>query len=135
VLTARPRRGWEYELITDSAATGERDNLMTASSQRPLTRREQDEQSLDFVQRMVISGLVAISLGSVPVVLAAYLAIRGEIDLPPSSVRGMWVMSGITGSIVAAVILLINRRRPYSPWIVVGLLPMAISWFWIPFDQ
>ncbi len=104
---------------------------MNASDQRPLTQREQDERSLDFVQRMVISGLVAISLGSVPVVLAAYLAIRGELDLPPNSVRGMWVMSGVTGLIVTEVVLLINRQRPYSPWILVGLLPMAASWYWI----
>ena len=104
---------------------------MSASRDRSLTRREQDEQSLDFVQRMVISGLVAVSLGTVPVVLAAYLAIRGEVDLPPSSVRGMWVMSGVTGLVVAAVILLINRKRPHSPWILVGLVPMAASWHWI----
>lgn len=104
---------------------------MSAPRGQPLTQREKDEQSLDFVQRMVISGLIAISLGSVPVVLAAYLAIRGESDLPPDSVRGMWVMTGITGVIVTAVVLLINRQRPYSPWILVGLLPMAVSGYWI----
>ena len=59
------------------------------------------------------------------------MAIRGELDLPPSSATGISVMSGVTGLVVTAVMLLINRPRPYSPRILVGLLPMAISSFWI----
>jgi len=46
-------------------------------------------------------------------------------------VTGISVMSGVTGLVVTAVMLLINRPRPYSPRILVGLLPMAISSFWI----
>jgi hypothetical protein len=30
-----------------------------------------------------------------------------------------------------AAILLVNRRRPFSPWVLLGLLPMAISAPWI----
>ena len=40
-------------------------------------------------------------------------------------------MTGVLGLMTAAVILVVNRRRPYSPWVLLGLLPMAISWFWI----
>jgi hypothetical protein len=40
-------------------------------------------------------------------------------------------MSGVLGLATAAAILLINRRRPYSPWVFLGLLPMAISAPWI----
>ena len=40
-------------------------------------------------------------------------------------------MSGVMGLATAAAILLINRRRPYSPWVLLGLLPMAISTPWI----
>jgi hypothetical protein len=29
------------------------------------------------------------------------------------------------------VVLLINRRRPLSPWLVLGLLPMAASAYWV----
>ena len=29
------------------------------------------------------------------------------------------------------MVLLINRRRPLSPWLVLGLLPMAISGYWV----
>jgi hypothetical protein len=29
------------------------------------------------------------------------------------------------------VVMLINRRKPYSPWVPLGLLPMVISAPWI----
>jgi len=40
-------------------------------------------------------------------------------------------MTGVMGLATAAAILLINRRRPYSPLVLLGLLPMAISAPWI----
>jgi hypothetical protein len=40
-------------------------------------------------------------------------------------------MTGVLGLVTAAAILLINRRKPYSPWVLLGLLPMAISAPWI----
>jgi hypothetical protein len=94
-------------------------------------RREREEQSLDLVQRVIISALVAIVFGTFSAVLAAYLAIRGDQDLPRVSVVGLWIMTGVLGLATAGAILLINRRRPYSPWVLVGLLPMVISAPWI----
>jgi ABC-type Fe3+ transport system permease subunit len=95
------------------------------------TRREREERSLDLVQRTIISALVAVVFGTFAAVLAAYLAIRGDQDLPHFSVIGLWIMCGVLGLVTAAAILLINRRRPYSPWVLFGLLPMAISAPWI----
>jgi len=83
------------------------------------------------VQRVIVSVLVGVVFGSFSAVLAAYLAIRGDQDLPSFSVTGLWIMTGVLGLATAAVILLVNRRRPYSPWIILGLLPMAISAPWI----
>ena len=40
-------------------------------------------------------------------------------------------MSGVLGLVTAAAILLINRKRPYSPWVLLGLLPMVITAPWI----
>jgi hypothetical protein len=40
-------------------------------------------------------------------------------------------MTGVLGLGTAAVMLVINRRRPYSPWVLFGLLPMAASGYWI----
>ena len=95
------------------------------------TRREHEERSLDLVQRTIVSALVAVVFGTFAAVLAAYLAIRGDQDLPHFSVIGLWIMSGVLGLVTAAAILLINRRRPYSAWVLLGLLPMAISAPWI----
>jgi hypothetical protein len=94
-------------------------------------RREHEARSLDLVQRVVISALVAVVFGTFAAVLAAYLAIAGDRDLPPTSVTGLWIMTGVMGLAAAAAILLINRRRPYSPWVLLGLLPMAISAPWV----
>ena len=96
-----------------------------------VTRRESEARSLDLVQRIIISALVAVVFGTFSAVLAAYLAIRGDQDLPRSSVIGLWVMTGVLGLATAATILLVNRRRPYSPWVLLGLLPLVISAPWI----
>jgi protein-tyrosine phosphatase len=64
-------------------------------------------------------------------VLAAYLVAYGNQDLARGDVIGLWVMSGVVGLLTAAAILVVNRRRPYSPLVLLGLLPMAISGFWI----
>ena len=93
---------------------------------------ENEARSLDLVQRVIISGLVVFVFGTFSAVLAVYLAIRGDQDLPPVSVTGCGSMTGVLGLATAAAILLINRRRPYSLWVLLGLLPMVISAPWIP---
>jgi hypothetical protein len=40
-------------------------------------------------------------------------------------------MSGVFGLATAAAVLVVNRRRPYSPWVVLGLVPMAVAGFWV----
>jgi hypothetical protein len=91
------------------------------------TRRENEARSLDVTQRAIVSALVGIVFGTFSAVLAAYLAIRGDQDLPSFSVTGLWIMTGVIGLATAATILVVNRRRPYSPWVLLGLLPMAVS--------
>jgi hypothetical protein len=95
------------------------------------TRRENEARSLDVTQRAIVSALVGIVFGTFSAVLAAYLAIRGDQDLPSFSVTGLWIMTGVMGLATAATILVVNRRRPFSPWVLLGLLPMAISAPWI----
>ena len=94
-------------------------------------RQEHEARSLDVTQRAIVSALVGIVFGMFSAVLAAYLAIRGDQDLPSFSVTGLWIMTGVMGLATAATILLVNRRRPYSLWVLLGLLPMAISAPWI----
>jgi|tagenome__1003787_1003787.scaffolds.fasta_scaffold20391974_1 hypothetical protein len=103
-----------------------------ASSPGPrLTRQQHDEHRLDVVQRTIVSTLVGVVFGSFAAVLALYLAISGDKDLAHGDVVGLWVMSGVLGLATAAGILLINRRRPYHPLVLLGLLPMIVSGFWI----
>jgi hypothetical protein len=103
------------------------------SIQRPrrLTRRQQEQRSLDVVQRAIISALVAVVFGLFAATLAAYLVVYGDQDLPRDSVIGLWIMTGVLGLLTAVAVLVINRRRPYSPWVILGLLPMAISAPWV----
>jgi hypothetical protein len=105
--------------------------MSASQSSNDSARRKQEARSLDIVQRLIISVLIAFVFGTFAAVLAAYLVIRGDQDLPPSSVIGLWIMSGVLGLATAAAILLVNRRRPFSPWVLLGLLPMAISAPWI----
>ena len=95
------------------------------------THRQQEEQSLDLVQRLVISALIFVVMGMFATMLGAYLAFAGDKDLSRSDIIGLWTMTGVIGLSTSGGILLVNRRQPYSPWVVVGLLPMAICAFFI----
>jgi uncharacterized membrane protein (UPF0136 family) len=99
-------------------------------SQRRETR-EEAEHHLEFVQRTIISALVGVVFGSLAAVLAAYLSVWGAQDLNRSQVLGLWVMTGVVGLLTAVGVLVIQKRRPYAPWVLLGLLPMAISAFWV----
>ena len=89
-----------------------------------------EERSLDLVQRMIISALIIVVFGLFAAMLAAYIAVYPE-ESSRSSTIGLWVMSGAFGLATAAAVLVVNRRRPYSPWVLLGVLPMAISAFWV----
>jgi len=80
---------------------------------KPPASRQQDEQrSLDLVQRVVMSVLLGVVFGSLAAVLALYLVLRGEEDLPHASVVGLWVMTGFFGLATAAGILLLTGGAP-----------------------
>ena len=83
------------------------------------------------MQRAIVSALVGVVFGALAVVLAAYVVTVGPGDLGRDNIIGLWVMTGVLGLITAGAILIINRRRPYSPLVLLGLLPMAVTAFWI----
>jgi hypothetical protein len=91
--------------------------------------REAEARSLDLVQRLVISALCFVVFGAPTFALAAYSAFSTAISQSDSI--GLWVMSGVVGLLAAAAILLINRRRPYSPFVLLGLLPAAVASYWV----
>ena len=91
---------------------------------------DSEERSLDLVQRTIISVLVIVVVGSISATLAAYTAFNTE-DMTSTDRVGLWVMTGVIGLATAIAVLVINQRRPYSPLVVLGLLPMAVSAYWI----
>jgi hypothetical protein len=93
------------------------------------SERQEDEQSLDLVQRVVASALVIVIGLALSAGLTAYAALSFGPD--QSGTVGLWIMTGVAGLLVAAAVLVINRRHPYSPLILIGLLPMALSAYWI----
>jgi hypothetical protein len=96
----------------------------------PIADQEEDERSLDLVQRMVASALAIVVGGSLALVLAFTAAVN-PIGLDEASRIGLWVMAGVTGLLTTAAVLVINRRHPYSPLLAIGLLPMAVAAFWV----
>jgi hypothetical protein len=100
----------------------------------PLDPRQQEEQeearSLDLVQRMIVSALVIVIYGAISAGLTAYITLNPD-DLSSGSVIVLWLIAGFAGLLTAATVLVINRRHPYSPLLVLGLLPTAISAYWV----
>lgn len=99
---------------------------------RDLDRAEQekDEQSLDLVQRIVASVLALVVGGGIAVLLSTLTALDA-LGFDPASRIGLWVMGGVAGLLTAAAVLVINRRHPYSPLLVLGLIPMAVAAYWV----
>ena len=104
---------------------------MTVMSDEARRYAAEEERSLDFVQRLIASSAIAAFIGSLAIVLAAYLAASGVHQLPRDSVIGLWVMTGVIGLVTAAAVLVLHRRRWYSPFVLIGLLPMVTSAYWI----
>jgi len=84
-----------------------------------------EERSLDLVQRLVISALLLVVMGAPTVALAGYGVVADSVA--PSTALGLCVLSGVIGLLAAAVIHLINRRRPYAPTVILGLVPAALA--------
>lgn len=95
------------------------------------TDSEDEGKSLDLVQRMVVSLLVSGVIALPASVLALYVVTRGRYELPWDSTIGLWIMSGVIGLAGAASVLLLNRKRPYHPLVVLGLAPMIVAAFWL----
>jgi len=57
---------------------------------------EAEGQSLDLVQRLLVSFLVPGLVSMVSVVLSGYVVSTARVQLPYDSVIGLWVMSGVS---------------------------------------
>ncbi|HZX01416.1 hypothetical protein [Kribbella sp.] len=85
--------------------------------------------NIETVQRWVVSA-VLFHVGTVPAVTLAVYSIGVSHDTFGKGV-GLWFMSGVIGVLTAAGILAIHRRSLLSPWLVLGVLPTAVTGFYI----
>lgn len=92
---------------------------------------EQEEgRSLDLVQRMVVSALAIVVYGAIAAGVTAYITLNPS-GLGRGSIIALWLIAGFAGLLTAATVLVINRRHPYSPLVILGLLPTVISAYWV----
>ncbi len=94
-----------------------------------MSYRQDDDKSLDVVQRWVISTLLIVVGGAPASTLAAYSTHLADEDY--TSAVGLWVMSCVIGLGVAAAVLVVHRRFPVSPWLLAGLIPSAIGAYFL----
>ena len=109
------------------------------AGQRPMSgmtdemtpRTEAEAISLDRVQRVLASVLIVFVMGMISAVMAAYLVFSGKYHMEHSDVVGLWGLTGLIGLLSTGMILMLNRHKPYNPMVLIGLIPMVVSWYWI----
>ncbi len=84
---------------------------------------------IEIVQRWV-AAVILIHVGAAPATaLAVYSPHLAGTDR--GSAIGLWVMCGVIGLLTVGGVLLIHARSLLSPWLVLGVLPMAASAFFL----
>lgn len=89
----------------------------------------EEARSLDLVQRLVVSVLVAVVFG-LPTLAVAFYSTR-LAGTEPGNAIGLWVMSALLGLVTMGAVLLVHGRRPYSPLVLIGLVPAAVAAYWV----
>jgi len=100
-----------------------RKHLMVPGQPRPQRR---EPMSVSRVQRWVMSVLAATTIMH----LSAGLVFAAVFVDKQSSRIGLLVIAATFGMIAMAAALLIHQRRPFSPWLLLGLVPALVGcWF------
>lgn len=104
---------------------------MEQIQERRMIRQRQTPRpmNIETVQRWVASAIL-FHVGSVPAITLAVYSIGIAADDFGRGV-GLWIMSGVIGLLTAAGILAIFRRSILSLWLVLGILPTAVTGFFI----
>jgi hypothetical protein len=85
--------------------------------------------NIETVQRWVVS-VILLHVGSVPAITLAVYAI-GVAKADYGKGVALWAMSGVIGLLTVAGVLAIFRRSPLSLWLIAGILPTAITGFYV----
>ena len=96
--------------------------------QRHHQRSQGSSHSLTRVQQWVISFLAVTTILHLAggVALVAIFTDEARLDAR----IGLNLIAGVIGVLAVAAGLLIHRKNPLSPWLLLGLIPMLVSlWF------
>jgi hypothetical protein len=95
---------------------------MVPGQQRP---QNPEPMSLSQVQRWVLSTLAVITIEHLAagLVIAALFMPADRLD----STIALLVIAALFGMVAVATALLIHRRRPLSPWLLLGTLPAVVG--------
>ena len=127
VLTLRPRPSERDRVTspTEQPVRRPRHLLDPNDLQRSHQNRQSSMQSLTNVQRWVMSVLAVTTI----LHLAAGLVVAA-VFMDPDRVDariGLNVIAAVIGVLSVATGLLIHRRSPLSPWLLLGLLPGIVG--------
>jgi hypothetical protein len=84
---------------------------------------------IETVQRWVAS-VILIHVGSVPAITLAVYSL-GVAESDRGKGIGLWIMSGVIGILTSGGVPLIFQRSLLTPWFLVGLLPTAVTGFYL----
>jgi hypothetical protein len=114
--------GWDA--VTTAPPPKHRKHLMTPGQPRPAASTG---MSLTSVQRWIMSTLAATTL----LHMALGVVVAARFMDERSSQIGLLVISGAFGLFAMVAALLIHRRRPTHPLVLLGLLPPLGGAWWI----
>jgi hypothetical protein len=85
--------------------------------------------NIETVQRWVFAVILIHIGGSPTLALAAYSPHAEETK--HSAGVGLWIMSGVVGLVTTTGVLVITQHSLISPWLILGVLPMAVAAFYV----
>jgi hypothetical protein len=82
---------------------------------------------VERVQRWVMSALLL----TVCAIFATGMAILSGIVDRAGARPGLLIISGVVGLMAMAGMRAINLKRILTPWLLLGLLPAAVGWYFL----
>lgn len=82
---------------------------------------------VERVQRWVMSALL---LTTATIFASGLSVLAGTVDRAGAE-PGLLIIAGVVGLLAMAGVRLINEKSVLSPWLLLGLLPAAVGWYFL----
>ena len=115
--------------MTEPTEPRRRRHLMDPNAPRPVRDPASENKSLTRVQRWVMSALAVTTIFHL--VMGLIIAALFLDDPRPGAQVGLCMIAGAFGVIAVALAFVIHGKKPFTPWLLVGLVPSAIGLFLI----